>query len=98
MSRTLGLTLALLALAPVRPAGATFPYPPAPPGTPPQRYAAYLRLPATIPPTRPSDFAGGDAWKFTSDLSGNPVIDASPVELFGVTGMSVDKAWQVSTG
>jgi hypothetical protein len=51
-----------------------------------------------VPPTRPSDFAGGDAWKLTSDQSGNPTIDARPAELFGVTGMSVDKAWQVSTG
>ena len=98
MSRTLALALAALAVSIARPAAATFPYPPAPPGTPPQRYAAYSRLPATVPPTRPSDFAGGDAWKLTSDQSGNPVIDASPAELFGVTGMSVDKAWQVSTG
>jgi hypothetical protein len=54
--------------------------------------------PSTVPPTAPSDFAGGDAWKLTSDQSGNPAIDANPAELFGVTGMSVDKAWQVSTG
>ncbi len=90
------LAVALLALA--APAFATFPFPAPPPGTPPQDYAAYLRLPVTTPPTRPSDFAGGDAWKLTSDQSGNPVIDANPAELFGVTGMSVDKAWQVSTG
>jgi hypothetical protein len=77
---------------------ATFPFPAPPPGTPPQSYAAYLRLPVTDPPTRPSDFAGGDAWKLTSDQSGDPTIDANPTELFGVTGMSVDKAWQVSTG
>src|SRR5262245_61780568 len=90
------LLAAVLALA--TPACATFPYPAPPPGTPPQSYAAYLRLAATVPPTRPSDFAGGDAWKFSSDPSGNPAIDASPAELFGVTGMSVDLAWQISTG
>ncbi len=80
------------------PAFATFPFPAPPPGTPPQQYATYLRLPATVPPTRPSDFAGGDAWKLTSDATGDPEIDASPRELFGVTGMSVDLAWQVTTG
>jgi hypothetical protein len=92
------LPLAVLVLAFARLAHATFPYPAPPPGTPPQAYASYLRLPVTVPPTRPSDFAGGDAWKLTSDQSGNPTIDANPAELFGVTGMSVDKAWQVSTG
>jgi subtilase family protein len=92
------LSLAVLVLAVARLAHATFPYPAPPPGTAPQAYASYLRLPVTVPPTRPSDFAGGDAWKLTSDQSGNPTIDANPAELFGVTGMSVDKAWQVSTG
>jgi hypothetical protein len=90
------LLAAVVALA--TPAFATFPYPAPPPGTPPQDYAAYLRLPATVPPTRPSDFAGGDAWKLSSDPSGNPAIDGSPAELFGVTGMSVDLAWATSTG
>jgi hypothetical protein len=52
----------------------------------------------TVPPTRPSDFTGGTAWKYTSDPSGDPTLDSNPAELFGVTGMSVDKAWQVSTG
>ena len=51
-----------------------------------------------MPPTRPSDFTGGTAWKYSSDQSGDPAIDSSPAELFGVTGMSVDRAWQVSTG
>src|SRR5262245_7632206 len=55
MSRTLVAGL-LVALA--GPAFATFPYPSPPPGTPPQRYAAYLRLPVTDPPTRPNDFTG----------------------------------------
>jgi hypothetical protein len=96
MRFTAPAAVAVVALA--TPAFATFPYPAPPPGTPPQQYATYLRLPATVPPTRPSDFAGGDAWKLTSDQSGDPAIDASPRELFGVTGMSVDLAWQVTTG
>ncbi|HKA31061.1 MAG TPA: S8 family serine peptidase, partial [Candidatus Binatia bacterium] len=78
-------------------AHATFPYPPPPPGTAPQAYADYLRLPTT-PPVRPIDFTGGTEWKLTSDPTGDPEIDSSPAELFGVRGMSVDLAWQVTTG
>ncbi len=88
--------LVALAVAVARPSLATFPYPAPPPGTPVD-YAA-LRLPATMPPTHPNDFIGDTAWKLGSDQSGNPVIDADPHELFGVTGMSVDLAWQVTTG
>jgi Subtilase family/FG-GAP-like repeat len=79
-------------------AHATFPYPPPPPGTAPQAYADYLRLPTTTPPVRPIDFTGGTEWKLTSDPTGDPAIDSSPAELFGVRGMSVDLAWQVTTG
>jgi hypothetical protein len=80
------------------PARATFPYPTPPAGTPPQSYAAYLRLPAASPPVRPTDFTGNTEWKLTSDQTGDPAIDSNPAELFGVRGMSVDLAWQVSTG
>jgi hypothetical protein len=80
------------------PAHATFPYPAPPPGTPPQDYAAYLRLPTVMPPVRPVDFTGGTEWKLTSDQTGDPSIDSNPAELFGVRGMSVDLAWQVTTG
>ncbi len=91
--------LALLAVAVLaRPAAATFPYPTPPPGTPPQDYAAYCRLPVASPPVRPVDFTGSTAWKLTSDQTGDPTIDADPAELFGVEGMSVDRAWQVTTG
>jgi hypothetical protein len=96
------LALAVLALASLLadapPAGATFPYPSPPPGTPPQDYAAYLALPVQSPPVRPSDFFGGSEWKLTSDQTGEAAIDTSPAELFGVKGMSVDLAWQVTTG
>ena len=81
-----------------RSAHATFPYPTPPPGTPPQNYASYLRLPVTSPPVRPVDFTGGTEWKLTSDQTGDPAIDGSAAELFGVRGMSVDLAWQVTTG
>src|SRR5215471_16635912 len=81
-----------------RSAFATFPYPTPPAGTPPQNYAAYLRLPVTSPPVRPVDFTGGTEWKLTSDQTGDPSIDARPDELFAATSMRVDLAWQVTTG
>src|SRR5262249_24637 len=96
---TVSVQAALLLAAPS--AHATFPYPPPPPGTAPQHYADYLRLPSpppATPPVRPVDFTGGTEWKLTSDATGDPAIDSSPAELFGVRGMSVDLAWQVTTG
>ena len=48
------------------------------------------------PPYRPSNF--NNDWKLTSDRTGDPSIDGSPQELFGVKGASVDLAWQVTTG
>ncbi|HUI24681.1 MAG TPA: FG-GAP-like repeat-containing protein [Candidatus Kryptonia bacterium] len=60
-------------------------------------FARYLFLPTTVPPTRPDDF-GSDNWKLTSDTTGDPTIDASAQELYGVKGASVDLAWQVTTG
>lgn len=56
----------------------------------------YLSLPITDPPTVPNDFRGN--WKLSSAKTGNPAIDENPQELFGVTGASVDLAWQVTTG
>src|SRR4029453_18025918 len=91
----LGAGVLLLTASPVL---ATFPYPAPPPGTPPQDYAAYLLLPTVMPPARPVDFTGGTEWKLTSDQTGDPSIDSNPAELFGVRGMSVDLAWQVTTG
>ena len=90
------LSIALLTAA--RQAEATFPFPAPPPGTPPQDFASYLFLPATTPPVRPADFVGDTEWKLTSDQTGEPAIDTDPTELFGVKGMSVDLAWQVTTG
>src|SRR5439155_11217192 len=51
----------------------------------------------TNPPTLPNDF-GNANWKLTSQKTGEPAIDTSAQELFGVTGASVDLAWQVTTG
>jgi hypothetical protein len=59
-------------------------------------FAAYLFLPATTPLTLPDDF--DNDWELSSQPTGNPTIDANPQELFGVTGASVDRAWQITTG
>lgn len=99
MRRDVVVSIAFLVALLVPNAYATFPFPPPPAGTPPQRYAAYLRLPVATPPVRPNEFASdGTAWKLTSDHTGEPSIDADPRELFGVKGMSVDLAWQTTTG
>ena len=86
-------------------ARATVPYPAPPAGTDPYAYQDYLRLPAAQYP--PSDL-GGDDWKYSSkdacalygssDQRCSPVISADPQELFGVTGASVDRSMEVSTG
>src|SRR5262245_18243832 len=69
-----------------------------PPCIEPTAFAQYLFLPATTPLTLPNDFEGGDAWKLSSGTSGDSAIDSSAQELFGVTGASVDRAWQTTTG
>jgi hypothetical protein len=77
----------------------TFPWPAPPAGTRPSDYAAYLHTPAGTPPTVPSNWDnGGGDWKLTSSRSSNPTIVANPQELCGVEGMSVDQAWQTTTG
>ncbi|MGH3582524.1 MAG: S8 family serine peptidase, partial [Mycobacterium sp.] len=103
-------TVAALALAVAMwsaPLLAAMPYPPNPlpcagsetdpPCIPATDFAQYLFLPATDPLTLPDDF-GADNWKLTSEQTGDPSIDASPQELFGVKGASVDRAWQTTTG
>ncbi len=61
-------------------------------------FAAYLFLPESNPPVIPNDLTGGSLWKLGSGTTGNPDIDGNAQELFGVTGSSVDLAWQVTTG
>ncbi len=61
-------------------------------------FASYLFLPASDPPVVPNDFVQSLAWKLGSGTTGNPEIDQNPQELFGITGSSVDRAWQVTTG
>ena len=74
-------------------------WPPAPAGTSPKDYAAYLHTPAATPPVRPANWAdGGGDWKLTSSRSTDSTVSQNPQELCGVEGNSVDKAWQVTTG
>jgi len=42
----------------------------------------------------------GEKWKYASTnfCSSDPIVNLSPNELFGVTGMSVDTAWRIETG
>lgn len=92
----------------VVPGWAEFPYPanPRPCGSPAatsdciraEDFASYLFLPVADPPQVPNDFTGATVWKLGSGTTGNPAIDANPQELYGVTGASVDRAWQVTTG
>ncbi|MBI1746840.1 MAG: VCBS repeat-containing protein [Acidobacteria bacterium] len=72
-----------------------FPYPRKPDNVRPQDFERYMRLPVTVPPTRPNDF---QRWKYTSDKTDATEVRLNPHELGGVIGMSVDLGWQVSTG
>ena len=105
MRRSTTAAWALLLLLCAASVQAEFPYPanPLPCGgtvtDPPcldaTAFAAYLFL---APGTLPNDYVGGSVWKYTSGTTGNPAIDGSAQELFGVTGASVDLAWQTTTG
>ncbi len=72
------------------------PYPSAPEGVDVLRYEEYCHLEAGQ--DLPMNYAGGTVWKYSSQPSGNPSVDSNPRELFGVTGMSVDRAWEITTG
>ncbi|GIW42998.1 MAG: hypothetical protein KatS3mg077_0280 [Candidatus Binatia bacterium] len=65
---------------------------------PAREYSRYLFLPESSPPALPNDFSGSLTWKLGSTQSGDSEVDSNPQELFGVTGSSVDRAWQISTG
>src|SRR5262245_11110857 len=99
MSRSMAALVLALTMVWRAPAGAEMPYPQNPrpcdgSGTDPTcidplAFAEYLFLPATTPLTLPNDF--NDDWKLRSGTTGNPAIDGSAQELFGVTGASVDR-------
>lgn len=65
----------------------------------PEQAAAFDSTPVQSPPLRPSNWNNqGDAWKYTSARSNNPLLYSNPQQLCGVRGMSLDTAWQVTTG
>ena len=103
------LLLALSGLAGATPALADSPYGgPKPAGVDPYSYADYLRI---RPDRYPPNDLGGENWKYGSQTAcglygvGDPhctpqtlLNELDPQELHGVTGASVDKAWQHTTG
>lgn len=93
------LVLAALAGASILPvpARSEVPYPQAPAGTDPRAYELYCRM-EPGGEGLPANYAGPNVWKYSSQSSGDPAIDSDPRELYGVTGMSVDRAWEVTTG
>ncbi|MEO8602819.1 MAG: S8 family serine peptidase, partial [bacterium] len=105
MRRSTTAACALLVFLCAAAVQAEFPYPanlapcPGQDGDPPcieaTAFAEYLFL---SPGVLPNDYIGDSVWKYTSGTTGNPAIDASAQELFGVTGASVDLAWQTTTG
>lgn len=106
MTRFASATLVLVAaLVVAMRAPAAVPYPAnprpcAPESSDPECIAAtdFSRYLFLAPGVLPDDYRGGSVWKYSSEPSGNAAIDANPQELFGVTGASVDRAWQTTTG
>jgi hypothetical protein len=94
---TLALVVTLVSLT-AAPAEAAVPWPVAPDDVAPEAYHEYLFLDEPARPGSPDDYRGGDVWKYSSRPSGHPEVDNDPTELHGVTGMSVDEAWTLSTG
>ena len=91
-------TLALAAaawLALAAPAAAEFPYPACGGCADPADYQDYLFNPVTDPPTIISEIGPFD---FRVSSLVDPGLPDTPEELFGVAGMSVDLAWQTTTG
>ena len=100
MAKRIPLAALLWCVVGVAVAHAEFPYPTcggaqAPSCTDPSDYESYLFLPTTNPPTIPSDLSSTN-FRFSSLVDG--AVPATPQELFGVRGPSVDKAWQITTG
>lgn len=76
-------------------AGAEFPYPPCSGCGDPADYQAYMFNPVVSPPVIPAEI---DPLDFRVSSLVDPALPATPEELFGVAGMSVDLAWQLTTG
>ncbi|MEW6442739.1 MAG: FG-GAP-like repeat-containing protein [bacterium] len=77
-------------------ARADMPYPAPPQGVDVRRYEQYCRIAPDGP--LPANYSGSDVWKYSSERTGDARIDNDPRELYGVTGMSVERAWEATTG
>jgi hypothetical protein len=78
-------------------ARADVPYPSAPVHVDVHHYEKYCFIEGENP-VLPANYTGGNVWKYTSKApDGSPFLN-DPGELYGVTGMSVDKAWEITTG
>ncbi len=95
---------AIVGIIALSPADAQFPFG-QPAGPNPYAYEDYMFITSAQYP--PSDL-GGDDWKYfsgtacdlygTFDVRCNPTFASNPQELFGVTGASIDLAWEKTTG
>ncbi len=98
---SIGKSLCIVALGtifatwPAGPARADFPWPACAGCADPADYADYLFTAPGSPPPLPSELGPYD-FRFSSLV--DPSLPATAAELGGVAGMSVDKAWQLSTG
>ena len=84
------------------------PWPAPPAGSNPMDYQSYDHTAVSSPPVRPGNWSSGNAsttltsatYRRPSNVTKNlfTQVSASPQELCGVIGNSVDRAWQVTTG
>jgi hypothetical protein len=95
LSAAVALAGCVLTFSARQPAFAEFPYPPCAGCPDPSDYEAYLFNPSVDPPALPDEIGPYD---FRVSSLVDPSLPATPQELFGVSGMSVDEAWKTTTG
>ncbi|HXC50111.1 MAG TPA: FG-GAP-like repeat-containing protein [Candidatus Limnocylindrales bacterium] len=77
------------------PAHAEFPYPACGGCADPNDYKDYMHTAVVAPPVRPNEIGQYD---FRASSLVDPSLPNTPEELGGVAGMSIDTAWQLTTG
>lgn len=94
VTRTI-LLAALPLLAGATAARADFPWPPCVGCADPKDYKDYMHTAVALPPVRPNEVGPYD---FRTSSLVDPSLPSTTEELDGVAGMSVDTAWQLTTG